>query len=106
MIADLQRDEINDFIFNNLTLCLVSIQKDPTSTKKFLVGHSNDCLAIFDKIQDQNKQLVFLKTLCQLILSVPDYICNGNPELFSKLLLKAIAFADISEEVTENVLWL
>ena len=25
VIADLQRDEINDFLFHNLTLCLVSV---------------------------------------------------------------------------------
>ena len=55
MIHDLKKDEINDYIFNNLTLCLVSIQKDQESTRKLLVDHSLDCLEIFDKITDQDK---------------------------------------------------
>jgi hypothetical protein len=71
-----------------------------------LTEHGEKCLEIFEAIKDSSKKLVFLKTLCQLVLIVPDYICSDAPHLFARLLDKAIEFADSSEEITENVLWL
>ena len=55
MISDLRRDDINDFIFNNLTLCFVSIQRDPASIRQLLAQHGDECLEIFELIQDQSK---------------------------------------------------
>jgi hypothetical protein len=55
MISDLRRDDINDFIFNNLTLCFVSIQRDPASVRQLLAQHGDECLEIFELIQDQSK---------------------------------------------------
>ena len=59
-----------------------------------------------------DKKIVYIKSIIQAVLRIPEQICDTNPQFFGQLFNMAVDIKPGSqyraelEDITENVLWL
>lgn len=63
MMSDLERDSINDYIFQNLVLLLQSIQKDKDSVLELVLGYSDRLFSLFNTVKQVDKRITLIKTV-------------------------------------------
>ena len=67
---------------------------------------------LFSEIKQMDKRIVYIKSIIQSVLRIPEQICDHNPEFFGQLFQMAIDIPETAkyraelEDITENVLWL
>ena len=90
LVDDLQRDKVNDYIFQHLIMCLQSLMKDNGALENLFVNYSAALLGLFTKIESLDKKIVYIKSIIQAVLRIPEHICDHNPEFFGQLFQMAI----------------
>jgi hypothetical protein len=59
-----------------------------------------------------DKKIVFIKSIIQSVLRIPEQLCDSNPSFFGHLFSMATSlpqdkkYKSEVEDITENVLWL
>jgi len=76
----------------------------------------NQHKALFElvsNIAQMDKKIIFIKSIIQISLRIPEWICDKHPRFFGRLftLTNSLHSEDPShkaylEDITENVLWL
>ena len=85
--------------------------KDHGALENLFINQSASLLALFTKIESLDKKIVYIKSIIQAVLRIPEHICDHNPEFFGQLFQMAIGVDSLKhqeeiEDITENVLWL
>lgn len=108
LVNDLQRDDLNDYLFQHIILCMQALQKNQASIIELLQKHGNQLFGLVESMADKDKKVILIKTIIQLVIKIPEQICSLNVQIFGKLFQLALEFENQEDtnDVKECVLWL
>ena len=66
-------------------MCFQSLMKDTAALELLFSQYSAELIALFAEIKDVDKKIVYIKSIIQAVLRVPEHLCDHNPEFFGKL---------------------
>ena len=105
LVADLQMDSMNDFIYLNLIDVLRQLKKDREAVRILFQQHVGPLLKLIHSMEEvPSKRNALIKTLVYLVLKAPDELCKVDASVFGELFKLAVSLED--NEITENILWL
>ena len=85
LMDDLQRDNLNDYLFQHLILCLQSFQKDLTAMETLIRTQHNALFDLIKNITVMEKKIILIKSIIQISLRIPEWICDKSPTFFGRL---------------------
>jgi hypothetical protein len=56
--------------------------------------HSKKIFGLVELMKDKDKKITLLKTVIQLVIKIPEQICDLDLEIFGKLFRFAVEFED------------
>jgi hypothetical protein len=63
LVGDLQRDNLNDYIFQHLIMCLQSLMKDHDALEDLYKVYSKQLHGLFIDIGQMDKKIVYIKSI-------------------------------------------
>ena len=72
LVGDLQRDNLNDYIFQHLIMCLQSLMKDHEALESLFKTYSEELNGLFKDINQMDKKIVYIKSIIQSVLRIPE----------------------------------
>ena len=105
IVEDLKKNDLNDFIFQNLIDTLRALKKDREAIRCLFANYAPKLIDLIKQMENsKSKRLSLIKTLVYLTLKAPDELSTIDQGIFGQLFRLALEVKD--EQVTENMLWL
>ena len=110
LIEDLQKDNINDYLFQHLILMIQALHKQPSVLVQLVDRYSANFFKLFNSVLKMDKKITLIKAFIQIALRVPNIICEKNAEVFGNLFMLAQNVECLKEQdrvdIEESILWL
>lgn len=68
-----------------MILCLQSFQKDMTAMETLIRTQHNALFELVKTISQMDKKIILIKSIIQISLRIPEWICDKNPTFFGRL---------------------
>lgn len=60
-------------------MCLQSLMKDSETLETLFRVHNKKLFKLFNEMSSMDKKIVYIKSIIQAVLRIPEQICDTNP---------------------------